>query len=227
MPPDIILETADLLFINKSSGIPVHGEGGLDGLVAQSDSAGSSLSFRTGPLHRLDRDTTGLVAFSRSLEGARWFSASIADRRFEKYYLGLAEGMVAEAGEWRDLSGDGKPMITVARPLCFARDAEGELTLVLYRIVTGRKHQIRIQSSLRAHPLAGDRRYGSRRRETPFYLHAWQMVFPSVRPEGLPERLTAPLPLRFREKLGASFPENVLAHIEAGELYWEQHEEHQ
>lgn len=235
--PEILLETPDLLFVNKSAGIPVHGDGGLDGMIAQSASSAASLSFRTGPLHRLDRDTTGLIAFSRSLDGARWFSRVLADRGFEKYYLGLAEGIIEGEAEWTDIARDGKPMVTLVRSIANAREsggsqtgdstASGGLTLVLFRIVTGRKHQIRIQSSLRSHPLAGDSRYGSKRKESTFYLHAWQMVFPTDRPAGLPDRLTAPLPARFISKLRVLFPADVLAQVEAGELYWEQHEEHQ
>jgi len=232
-PPEILLETPDLLFINKKAGIPVHGEGGLDRMIAQSASSTASLSFRTGPLHRLDRDTTGIIAFSRSLDGARWFSQAIAGRRFEKYYLGLVEGILEKAAdgfmEWKDDGEEGKPMITLVRPLATAAvgpTAVG-LTLVLYRIITGRKHQIRIQSSLRSHPLSGDSRYGSKSKESTFYLHAWRMVFPVDRPAGLPDRLSAPLPGRFTEKLRTLFPADVLAQVEAGELYWEQHEEHQ
>jgi len=230
--PEILLETPDLLFVNKSAGIPVHGEGGLDGMVAQSASSTASLSFRTGPLHRLDRDTTGIIAFSRSLDGARWFSEAIAGRRFEKYYLGIVEGIIEATAdgfaEWKDSAEDGKPMITLVRPLATAVGPTSVgFTLVLFRIITGRKHQIRIQSSLRAHPLSGDSRYGSKSKESPLYLHAWRMVFPADRPAGLPDRLTAPLPARFKSKLRALFPADVLAQLEAGELYWEQHEEHQ
>ncbi len=230
-PPEILFETADLLFVNKSAGIPVHGKGGLDGMIAQSASSLASLSFRTGPLHRLDRDTTGIIAFSRSLDGARWFSQVLSDRGFEKYYLGIVEGTPETAAggstEWTDSCEDGKSMITVVRPLSNA----GGLALVLFRIVTGRKHQIRIQCSLRGHPLAGDGRYGGKGPESTFYLHAWQLLFPAERPAGrpagLPERLIAPLPERFESKLRAVFPADVLARVEAGELYWEQDEEHQ
>ncbi len=229
--PEILLETGDLLFVNKSAGIPVHGEGGLDGLIAQSASSLASLSFRTGPLHRLDRDTTGIIAFSRSLDGARWFSKALADRKFEKYYLGLT-GEMLEANEkgffeWKDTTDGGKPMVTLVRPLATSRKPGEEVTLVLFRIVTGRKHQIRIQSALRGYPLVGDSRYGSKRMESSFYLHAWQMVFPADRLSGLPDHLTAPLPARFKAKLDTLFPANVLAQVEVGELYWEQHEEHQ
>ena len=217
----VLLETPDLLFLNKPAGIPVHGEGGLDRMVPSSASATGSLSFRTGPLHRLDRDTTGLIAFSRSLAGARWFSEGVSGRLFEKYYLGIAEGSVAESGEWTDRTDDGKPMRTLVTPLAHGRGC----TLVRFRIITGRKHQIRIQTSIRGHPLAGDTRYGGRRFPSnggtgTYFLHAWCMVFPPDRPEGLPPSLVAPIPEAFAGAIADFFGPDTLAHIRSGDVYW-------
>ena len=209
--PEIILESPDLLFINKPCGIPVHGEGGLDRLIPQTAAAGQSLSFRTGPLHRLDRDTTGLLAFSRTLDGARWFSESVKQHSLEKYYLGIAEGNLSESAEWHDLSDDGKDMITRAVPLAFSSGKDNELTLVRYRIITGRKHQIRIQTSLHGHPLVGDVKYCKSSRSgkstgcATYYLHAWQLVFPFSRPAGIPDRVMASLPDRFARMISCVF----------------------
>ncbi len=218
--PEVLLETGDLLFINKPSGIPVHGTGGLDQLIPQTQDAEASLSFRTGPLHRLDQDTTGILSFSRSLDGARWFSNGVCDRQFEKYYLGIIDGTLQSPAEWQDLSEDHKAMITHAQPLAFSKEPLFPLTLVRFRIITGRKHQIRIQSALHGHPLTGDTRYGAKPQKETYFLHAWQMVFPENRLSGLPCRLTAPLPERFKSLLVKTFADDVLAHIEQGELYW-------
>lgn len=224
--PEIILATEDLLFINKPAGIPVHGVGGLDRLIAQSISSSQSLSFKTGPLHRLDKDTTGLLAFSRSLEGARWFSESVSNHIFKKYYLGLAEGFFDSESEWHDVTDDDKEMITIAKPIATSRDTIVPLTLVLYRIITGRKHQIRIQTSRHGHPLVGDTRYKSKLRPPPYYLHAWQLLFPPDRLTNIPEKLIAPLSGNFHEILLKSFDKDVLAHIGQGDLYWTEHEKH-
>lgn len=223
--PEIILETDDLLFLNKPRGIPVHGENGLDRLIPPSAQARASLSFRTGPLHRLDRDTTGLLAFSRSLAGARWFSEGIRDHSFEKYYLGLAEGILPDDGEWRDTDDDGNAMITLAHPLAHAGAGSSAISLVRYRIVTGKKHQIRVQTALRGHPLCGDGKYGgsparASHRFPRYFLHAWQLRFPADRPEGLPEGVVAPIPADFAKLTNDLFGEYVLAHIERAELYW-------
>ena len=62
----------------------------------------SSLSFKTGPLHRLDRKTTGLIAFSQNLEGAKWFSEAIRNHAIQKIYLAILEGNLTEAQIWED-----------------------------------------------------------------------------------------------------------------------------
>jgi len=218
--PEILFETKDLLFINKPQGFSVHGTGGLDSLIAQMAASGESLSFRTGPLHCLDRNTTGILTFSRSLEGARWFSESVREHRFEKYYLGLTEGLIESVTEWLDIAEDGKQMITIARPIKSLQISGLSQSLVLFRIVTGRKHQIRIQSSKHGHPLIGDIQYGSKRSAPTYYLHAWQMIFPENRFEGIPKKIIAPVPDTFKAVLRESFGVDVLAYIERGELYW-------
>lgn len=233
--PDTILETDDLLFINKPVGIPVHGDGALDSLIPTSYRAERSLSFRTGPLHRLDRDTSGVIAFSRSLAGARWFTAGMRDRDFGKYYLGIARGRLEEPAEWRDMNGDGMEMVTVALPLERSRD--DSFSLVRYRILTGRKHQIRIQTSLHGHPLAGDRLYDHDAsahgrpsgmpdglRGHTYFLHAWQIVLGDDRLPGLPETVRAPLPEAFAVAVATLFGEDSRSRIERGDLRWGERE---
>lgn len=227
--PEIVFENRDFLFINKPAGIAVHGKGGLDALIAQDSDALQSLSFRTGPLHRLDRDTTGILAFSRSLEGARWFSAAVHDHALEKYYLGLAEGFLAGDAEWRDRCDDGKEMITLASPVARSEASySGSFTLIRYRIITGRKHQIRIQTSLHGHPLAGDSRYGGAKTPDGRYcLHARELVFPQDRLACLPERIFAPIPARFSAIVREIFGKDLLAQLERDAVYWNEYDEHQ
>ena len=62
----------------------------------------TSLSFKTGPLHRLDRKTTGLIAFSQNLEGAKWFSQAIKTHAVQKIYLAILEGNLSEEQVWED-----------------------------------------------------------------------------------------------------------------------------
>ena len=93
----------DIRIINKAYGIPVQSGGNkniisLDELIrreyfeACKNDDTVSLSFRPGPLHRIDRRTTGLVTFSQSLQGARLFSQALAEKRIKKEYLAVLQG---------------------------------------------------------------------------------------------------------------------------------------
>ena len=212
----IIFENEHLLIIDKPYGLSVHGseaakENGLNKAVTdyykakfQGKSA-DSLSFRPGPLHRLDRNTSGLLVFSMSLEGARYFSESIKNHTVQKRYYGLAEGKLEKEELWEDKLSDsdiktdgfytvsqndlGKPAQTSARPLAYGSLNGQPLTLVEYSIKTGRKHQIRAQSQLHGHPLAGDRAYGGKQSpklKREYYLQAFCLTFPENNPLGLP-----------------------------------------
>ncbi|MDR3146070.1 MAG: RluA family pseudouridine synthase, partial [Treponema sp.] len=89
LPPlDILRETPDLLFLNKPAGILVHGPGSLDAGVRAylGPKRSPSLSFRPGPLHRLDKPAGGVIVFSASLAGARYFSALLREGRIVKRY---------------------------------------------------------------------------------------------------------------------------------------------
>ncbi|MDR2210601.1 MAG: RluA family pseudouridine synthase, partial [Spirochaetaceae bacterium] len=101
-PPEILRETPDLLFLNKPAGILVHGPESLDtGVQAYLGPKRSpSLSFRPGPLHRLDRPASGVIVFSVSLAGARYFSALLREGRILKRYLALLDGAVTEPACW-------------------------------------------------------------------------------------------------------------------------------
>ena len=216
----IVFENEHLLIIDKPYDRTVHGKA--DGLyedvqeylsAKSNDKVSNSLSFRPGPLHRLDRRTTGLLVFSKSLEGARWFSESIKNHTIKKKYIGLAEGKLTKSELWQDKfaaaeqnkelnnekafytveeNEEGLTAQTQATPLAYGKLNSKPVTLVEYSIKTGRKHQIRLQSSLHKHPLAGDTAYGGskiKEAEREFYLQAYSLKFPSDNPLGLPEEV--------------------------------------
>lgn len=170
--PLILLEDEDYLVINKPRGALVHGPGALDSRVRNylAPRLPPSLAFSPGPLHRLDRNTTGVLFFSRSIRGARVFSEALRSGKTRKKYLALLEGDVRSREIWRDdLSRNekgrktrtaspgepGKSAETRVSPLARA----GGYTLCEIHIRTGRTHQIRAQAAARGHPLAGDRKY--------------------------------------------------------------------
>jgi 23S rRNA pseudouridine955/2504/2580 synthase len=233
----ILYESPDLLVLNKAAGIPVHGpDGSLDSLVRAylAPRLSPSLSFRPGPLHRLDKPTSGIVVFSASLKGARYFSALLREGKIRKQYLALVEGRVDGPGRWEDLlfrdreqrgtivSAGGKPARTGYAPLAWypgGKSGTGGCTLLLLKPETGRHHQIRAQAAFHGHPLAGDSVYGGHsllnlpplRRNPPkgpvppFLLHAWKLAG-----DGLFPPLDAPPPACFLALAETLFGPNVL-----------------
>jgi 23S rRNA pseudouridine955/2504/2580 synthase len=227
--PPVLFEGEGLLVLNKPPGFLVHGEGSLEELVRLylKPRLPPSLSFKPGPLHRLDRPTSGIIVFSTSLEGARRFSALIRERKLRKEYLAITDGIIQ--GTWntwidklvRDREvkktlapGAGekrfREAVSRVRPLA----AAGDHTLILAEIETGRTHQIRAQAAARGHPLSGDRKYGGSPLSGGFCLHARALEFPDRTDEtafpGLPRRIEAPLPEGFRMKTKEFFGAETL-----------------
>lgn len=111
LPYEIIFKNKDILVINKPYDIPVQpsegcGKGSsLAEIVAAEYKAEShplSLSFTPGPLHRLDRKTTGALFFSQSIEGARWFTESLRNHLIEKRYIAIVCGKMTGKQTWED-----------------------------------------------------------------------------------------------------------------------------
>ena len=192
LPFDVIFENEHLLFIDKPAGISVHD--GPDS-VAQAFAAqkNNSLSFVSAPLHRLDKGTSGLLAVSKSAEGARWFCQKIKDHEIKKFYWGIALGRLDQTELWEDPV-DGKSAKTIATPLKRGLFEGNEITLVQYQIFTGRKRQIRSQSAGRGLALLGDKAFGSG--DGRFYLRSMRMEFPD-NDLGLPPAIEAPEPQDF------------------------------
>ena len=231
-PLNIVFENDHLLIIDKPYDRTVHGKD--DGIykevlsylevksdASQDSTIEKSLSFRPGPLHRLDRRTTGLLVFSKSIEGARWFSDGIKNHTIHKKYYGLAEGELNETEVWQDFlsdsensssegfytveeNEDGLKAETIARPVAKGKVKGKNITLIEYSIKTGRKHQIRTQSALHKHPLAGDSAYGGQKQKEfkrEFYLQAYSLSFPSDNPLNLPSEIKIKLSSDFIQVL--------------------------
>ncbi|MDR1949548.1 MAG: RluA family pseudouridine synthase [Spirochaetaceae bacterium] len=232
--PEILLEKGGLLFLNKPVGIPVHGAGSLDTWVQGRfvPKLPPSLSFRPGPLHRLDKPASGVIVFSLSLPGARYFSALLREGRIGKRYLALVDGVIKKPESWEDdLVRDGAEKKTyVLSPGDRRRGAAGpaktartrvcplavhpRYTLVLLEIDTGRTHQIRAQAGHHGHPLAGDGKYGGSPQAGGLLLHARSLTLPRLCPEegqpaypeeGGTETIDAPIPPAFRRRIRELF----------------------
>jgi len=213
--PEVIWQDCGLLAVNKPAGLAVHGPAdnqapSLDTIVRSflAEKLPVSLSFRPGPLHRLDKPSSGIVIFSTSIEGARLFSSLMREGKVRKTYLAIVEGNVEKEEIWEDLlvrdkdkkktfiskavSGGGKNAITKVKPLATASVKGTQYSLVTAEIATGRTHQIRAQAASRRYPLMGDRKYGGHGKDG-FFLHAWKLEF-------LEFSIEAPLPQAFKKK---------------------------
>jgi 23S rRNA pseudouridine1911/1915/1917 synthase len=219
LPVEILYEDAAVLAINKPAGLTVHaGAGAHSGtLVNRLVHHFQSLSqvggeLRPGIVHRLDRDTSGVLLVARTDAAHRNLAAQFAARTVEKIYLALVKGAVrADSGRiTKPIARDpvrrtrmtaklasGRPALTEYKVL----DRFDGFTLLEIRLGTGRTHQIRVHMADFGHPVAGDKVYGGGKPATPrMFLHAARISFtsPSLSSEKTTgERVTveAPLPL--------------------------------
>jgi 23S rRNA pseudouridine1911/1915/1917 synthase len=218
IPVDVVYEDPDLLIVDKPAGIvvhpsPGHGSGtlvnallGLGGELAPSGIAGVQ---RPGIVHRLDRDTSGLLMVARTDAAQASLQAQLKARRVKKTYLALVHGSVSaavgriEAPVGRDpgrrtrmaVTPNGRAATTGYR----VRERFAGWTLLELDLVTGRTHQIRVHLEAIGHPVAGDPVYGTgTSRRGPdglerLFLHAWRLELTSPS-TGRLIRAESPLP---------------------------------
>lgn len=218
IPLVIAYEDDDLLVVDKPSGLVVHPSPGHDSgtlvnaLLGRSEGAeygGIAGVRRPGIVHRLDRDTSGLLMVAKTDVAQAGLMAQLKARRVKKTYLALVLGSVTaavgriEAPIGRDpklrtrmaVVNDGRPSTTGYR----VRERFAGWTLLELDLITGRTHQIRVHLDAIGHPIAGDPVYGTgTSRRGPdgldrLFLHAWRLEFSSPRRGDL-IRVTAELP---------------------------------
>ena len=226
IPLDILYEDAELLVINKPRGLVVHpAPGHPDGTLVNALLAhcGESLSgiggvIRPGIVHRLDKDTSGLMLAAKNDRAHEFLSAQLADHSLARTYEAVVcGGLRADSGTvdapiGRDPRNRQRMAVTLknSRPAVthweVIRRYRG-YTHIRCRLETGRTHQIRVHMAHSGHPLLGDTVYGGRRDKglDTQCLHASAIRF--THPDGRDMRFEAPLPDWFRAALDRLGPE--------------------
>ncbi|MGA8532911.1 MAG: RluA family pseudouridine synthase [Candidatus Tumulicola sp.] len=192
----IVYEDEDLVVIDKPAGMvthPAHGSRSgtlVNALLAHLGTGLPGDALRPGLVHRLDRDTSGLLVVAKNDAALSGLGIAMKARAITREYLGLVVGVpeqrrgTIEGPIGRDprnrlkfaITGDGKPAITHYEVrTVFPKHAE-----LIFRLETGRTHQIRVHLSAMGHAIVNDRSYG--RQEARFdlpgqALHAWRLQF--------------------------------------------------
>jgi 23S rRNA pseudouridine1911/1915/1917 synthase len=181
IPLDIIYEDESIFIVNKSAGMVTHpAHGNYSGTLvnallhyAKSGLADSADPLRPGIVHRLDKDTSGLMVVTKNDRAYQFISKQFAKRTIDREYWAICWGTFKErhgeieASLGRSLSDrkkitvreDGKPAITLYEVI----EEYDNLSLVKLKLLTGRTHQIRVHLAHEHRPVFGDPTYGGRR----------------------------------------------------------------
>jgi len=223
MDLDIVYEDDDIIVVNKQAGLTVHpGNGHEDGtllnglLFHESALAPAAGAARPGLVHRIDKDTSGLLVVAKNDYAYEGLSAQLVGHSMHREYYALVKGLIGEdeakidAPIGRDpknplkfavVGRGGKESVTFFKVL--KRFPNDGCTLVSCRLLTGRTHQIRVHMTFIGHPVIGDPLYGAGNRklyDNGQLLHAYRLTF--VHPRTKKEvSFTAPLPDYFENVL--------------------------
>lgn len=192
IPLDIVYEDQDVIVVNKPTGMIVHPSAGIyKGTLVNAllyhchDLSGINGVMRPGIVHRIDKETSGLLMVAKNDMAHASLSEQLQEHTVTRRYLALVHGLIPhefgriEAPIGRDPKGrqkmtctdkNAKDAITNFKVLERFKD----MTLVECRLETGRTHQIRVHMQYIGHPVYGDPQYGLKRDDTTYgqYLHA-------------------------------------------------------
>jgi len=209
---EILFENADFIVVNKPEGLAAIPE-----QHPQEPSLFERLCAERGEtlfiVHRIDKDTSGLILFARNAEAHRHLSMEFETRRTRKVYRALVHGTIAD--DWGRID---KPLARFGSGRVGVNPQRGKPSLTEFKVVqrfpahtlveaypkTGRRHQIRVHLYSLGHPIVGDRLYGDRAIQCDYprmMLHAKTLT---IRPPGGDELiLEAPVPESFRRVVDA------------------------
>jgi len=214
---DIIDQHPDFLIINKPAGLAVHPAANnpeeitlINGLIHRfKELAVLDDNQRPGIVHRIDKDTSGLLVIARNQQAQIELSAMFKDRKIHKKYLALVHKHPVKQGtielpigrhrcqrhKMTTFGIEARPAFTSYNVLNYY----DEYTLLETTITTGRTHQIRVHCASMGNPIVGDEMYGSPSKMIGRQaLHAWHIAFEY---KGKPYSYTCPVPADFKEIL--------------------------
>ena len=221
IPVDVLYEDGDIAIVNKPRGMAVHagagrGDGTLVNALLFRLKSLSSINgeIRPGIVHRIDKDTTGLLVVAENDAAHLSLAAQIADKTCNREYLALLEGVVKEdTGRIEtNIGRDPKDRLKMAVLPVGGRRAVTEYrvverfranTLVHFILKTGRTHQIRVHAKYLGHPVVGDPVYGYKKQRFELegqLLHAFRLTLTHPR-TGERMQFEAPLPDDFAHVL--------------------------
>lgn len=197
IPLDIIYEDSDILVVNKKSGMVVHPSAGhrentlVHALLYHCDDlSGINGVERPGIVHRLDKDTSGLLVVAKNDRAHIGLAEQLKDRKIERHYQAIVHGDIphdygtvdAPIGrseknrQLMDVTDSGKPAVTHFEVL---ERLHGKFTVVKCKLETGRTHQIRVHMKYIGFPIVGDPKYGPRKTidVEGQALHAFRLAF--------------------------------------------------
>ena len=211
----IIYLDENVIVINKPAGILTHAKGAINHEFTAADFFRRYTTFgndtnRPGIVHRLDRDTSGILIGARNSETARLLQKQFADRKVKKTYLAIVDGILKHPEAQIDLPIGRSP----STPSTFRVDGKGKTAITSYRVLsedngqslvrlqplTGRTHQLRVHLQYLGAPVLGDRIYG--KSADRLYLHAQELEI--TIPGGKRKIFKAPVPDEFTTKFPKS-----------------------
>ncbi|AMV68019.1 Ribosomal large subunit pseudouridine synthase D [Pediococcus damnosus] len=218
IPLDIVYEDDDVIVVNKPQGMVVHPAAGhpnhtlVNALLFHSPLATINGEFRPGIVHRIDKDTSGLLMVAKNDKAQQSLSAQLKAKTNTRLYIALVHGNIKEDNGKIDapigrspkdrkkqaIVADGRPAVTHFKVL----KRYGEYTLIQCKLETGRTHQIRVHLKYIGHPVAGDPLYGPRKtlKGNGQFLHASVLGFKQPTTNKYLE-FEAPLPAIFQKTL--------------------------
>jgi 23S rRNA pseudouridine1911/1915/1917 synthase len=220
IPITIIYQDGDIIVVDKPAGLTVHPAPGhpsgtlVNALLAMCpDLKGIAGTLRPGIVHRLDKDTSGLMVVAKNDRAQRSLSHQLKERGVHKTYLAVVRGIpkpregVIEAPIGRHPKNRKKMAVvaggrdSVTKYRTREEIAGGVYALLEVEPISGRTHQIRVHMSALGHPVVGDATYGKRsdviERQ---FLHAWKLAF-AMPLGGRTVEFESPLPVDLREAL--------------------------